>query len=185
MNYKYLLFFLSLNSCKPIALADVDNNSILKNTKTIKWFLNQESEISTTYKKFGLIKEENILNYKGKIIQTENNNYSYHYELFDNNYLLISIFDKPNIWSSPILIPKDSLYIYDLQKEKKSYVSLKKIRFTLGRKMLLNQYNEKINLKKEYTYEYAIDEIDLDKNELFLVNPNFKTIKFKLIPVNF
>ena len=98
------------------------NTKIENKEKSIKWFLKEESILGTTYKKFGLIKEDGRFYHNEKVIQLEDKNYSYHYEIFDNNFVLISIFNKPNIWSSPMLIPKDSLFIYDLKLYSRSVV---------------------------------------------------------------
>ncbi len=175
---KILLLFLIFISCGPI------NIKTNENQKSIKWFIKKESSFGITYEKFELVKENGKLYHKEKVIQIEEENHSYHYEIFDNNFVLISIFNKPNIWSSPILIPKDSLYIYDLKNEKKSFVSLKKTKFTLNKKELKNHYNSKIEMNDKFDYYYAIDSINLDTNEIFLIDPNFQTVKQILIPIN-
>lgn len=185
MEYKGLIFsVLILVSCEPTKSIVEKSESGFKDEKTIKWFLKEESIIGTTYKKFELKKDKTKFYHKEKVIQIENDNYSYHYEIFDNNYILISIFNKPNIWSSPILIPKDSLHIYDLKKQKKSFATLKNTKFVLNKTELKNEYKTKVDLNEKFDYFFAIDSINLDTNELFLVDPNFKIVEYKLKSVN-
>ncbi|HLO74522.1 MAG TPA: hypothetical protein VK164_11340 [Flavobacterium sp.] len=175
---KTLLLSLIIISCGPISTKNENKE------KSIKWFLKEESILGTTYAKFGLVKENNKFYHNEKVIQLEDENHSYHYEIFDNKFILISIFNKPNIWSSPNLIPKDSLYIYELKKEKKSFISLKKTRFAVNKKELKNYYYKNVNMNDKFDYYFAIDSINLDTNELFLIDPNFKLIKQNLTPIN-
>ena len=176
MNFqKTLILSLIIISCGS------NNPKIENKEKSIKWFLKEESILGTTYEKFGLVKENGKFYHNEKVIQLEDENYSYHYEIFDNNFVLISIFNKPNIWSSTVLIPKDSLYIYELNKQKKSFVSLKKTKFALNKKQLKNYYPKKVYMNNQFDYYFAIDSINLDTNELFLIDPNFNIIKQKLI----
>ena len=172
---KILFISLIIISCGSI------NPKIENKEKSIKLFLNEDSQLGTTYKKFGLDNDNGKFYHNGKIIQLENKKYSYHYEIFDDKFVLISIFKKPNIWSSTVLIPKDSLYIYKLNKQKKSFVSLKKTKFALNKKQLKNYYPKKVYMNNQFDYYFAIDSINLDTNELFLIDPNFNIIKQKLI----
>lgn len=179
MNFqKTLILSLIIISCGS------NNPKIENKEKSIKWFLKEESILGTTYEKFGLVKENGKFYHNEKVIQLEDENHSYHYEIFDNKFVLISIFNKPNIWSSPTLIPKDSLYIYELKKQQKSFISLKKTRFALNKKELKNYYPKNVDMNDVFDYYFAIDSINLDTNELFLIDPNFKMIKQKLISSN-
>ena len=175
---KTILLSLIVFSCRSI------NTKVENKEKSIKWFLKEESILGTTYEKFGLVRKNDKFYHNEKVIQVENENHSYHYEIFDNKFVLISILKKPNIWSSPQLIPKDSLYIYELKKEKKSFVSLKKTRFALNKKELKNYYQKEVDMNDKFDYYFAIDSINLDTNELFLIDPNFKLIKQKLTSSN-
>jgi hypothetical protein len=171
----FILFFII--SCS--------SSEVIQNQeKSIKWFFNKEGYISTTYQKHNLRKEIDELYFKDSLIQTENKNYYYHYEIFDNRYLLTSINKKPNIWSSPTIIPKDSLYVLDLKTFNKSFISLKKTQFTLNKTQLIKTYDKNIILDDSISYQYAIDSVNLVTNELYLVNPNLKVIKYNLKKVN-
>jgi len=162
-----------------------ENKLSFKNEKTIKYFANTENSLFTTYKSYGL-KHNNHCLYKDSIlIYCQNNNYEYFNEIFDNRFLITSI-GKRNFtgWAGVDTVDKDSTYIFDLKTKKKSFVALKNTYFTYSKKSLVEMYNFKADMNPKYTYHYAVDSINLETNELFLVNPNFKIVECKLKPIN-
>ena len=54
----------------------------------------------------------------------------------------------------------------------------------MNKKELKNYYHKNVDMNDEFDYYFAIDSINLDTNELFLIDPNFKMIKQKLISSN-
>jgi hypothetical protein len=181
------IFFLALVliSCKSARNGLSDNQGIEKSIKylTKSW----DNEIYTTFKKENLEKTENILKFNNEIIYIEKNDYEYFYEIFDKNYLIISTKKKSNwSWSSPETVTKDSIYIFNLINKKKSFVSLKKTNFARKVSDLKNlyHYSRETIINDEYTYHYAIDSINTDKDELFLVLPNLSVKKYHLIKID-
>lgn len=185
MNYRHLLLILILVSCKPTTSIVEENKLSFKNEKTIKYFANTENSLFTTYKSYGLKYNNHCLYKDSTLIHCQNNNYEYFNEIFDNRFLITSI-GKRNFtgWAGVDTVDKDSTYIYDLKTKKKSFVSLKKTYFTYSKKSLAEMYHFNTKMDSKFTYHYTIDSINLDTNEIFLVNPNFKIVEYKLKSVN-
>ncbi|MFY8180573.1 MAG: hypothetical protein ACOVLG_02270 [Flavobacterium sp.] len=185
MNYRHLLLILILVSCKPTASIVEENKLSFKNEKTIKYFANTENSLFTTYKSHALKYNDHCLYKDSTLIYCHENNFVYFDEIFDNRFLIISIGKKRNTgWAGVDTVDKDSTYIYDLKTKKKSFVSLKKTYFTYSKKSLAEMYHFNTKMDSKFTYHYTIDSINLDTNELFLVDPNFKIVEYKLKNIN-
>ncbi len=102
--------------------------------------------------------------------------------------MIISIKKKSNwSWSSPETVTKDSVYIIDLSSRKKSFISLKRTNFALRIIDLqdLYHYSKQTLINDEFTYHYAIESIDIDKNEMYLIQPNLSVKKYELTIANY
>lgn len=184
-----IFLVISCNSTKKdVSRDEIENVQQMElSKKRIKYLTKDwENEIYTKFESHNLNKVDNNLLYDGKTIFRENEGYEYFYEIFEKEYLIVSIKKKNNwSWSSPENVTKDSISIINLLNNKESLANLKKVKFARCIDDLINVYHYSKNtiINDEYSYYYAIDSLNLETNELFLVQPNLKIKKYDLFSI--
>lgn len=143
-----------------------------------------ENELHVKYSSFGLSKEKGVLKHNDKLINKESKGYDYFYEIYKSKIVIISI-KKTDLtgWAGISDISKDSIFFYDIDSGKKLYISLKKTYFARNKEELKNLYHYSENTifdNSRYFY-YAIDNVNINKNEIFLLQPNLVVKKYDLI----
>jgi hypothetical protein len=178
------LFPLILISFKSLNI-DLHHNLLKgKNLKTL--IINELNDSRfVSFEKAGIkYKKENgrvKISYKGKLITEINGKHSHLYQIFDKDFLIISV-SKLNSMSGIDKFSRDSTYIYNLKNETKAYISLKNIVLEFNKNSMIDYY-KKYKPNEDLLHQ-SIDSINIEKEELFLVQPNLTIIKYKLKKLN-
>lgn len=144
------------------------------------------NNLFASFSSVGVFRKSNYLvNKDSTIIIKTYDQFDYFYDLYKNKFLIISIKKKGFTgWSGIYDIDKDSTYLYDLENNKKSYISLGKTYFVRNKNELKQIYNKEIIIDDMKYQYFAIDSINLMKNELFLVQPDLSINKCDLKLIN-
>lgn len=108
-------------------------------------------------------------------------------EIFRSRYFFTTVNKKPNAWSSVSLIPRDSVFMYDMELQKLFYFNAKAFRISPVKfKHPLRRTETIIEQQKNgYPVGAIIDSVDVIKNELHLLLEDHKSrAVLKLEPVS-
>lgn len=169
-------------SCKTFK-KETDITTVSNEKKITYLSKSWNNEIYATFEKYNLFKDKNVIMYNNNLLFTEKTNNEYFYEIYDNRFLLISFKEKNNwSWSGVDTVLKDSFYLIDLENREKRFCSLNKTMFARQKSDLKSVYNysENMIINDQYSYHYAIENIDFKTNKIFLVQPNFTIKEYEL-----
>lgn len=147
---------------------------------------NSDNNLFVSFSKIGVSrKHQNIIYKDSSLIIKTFNDYDYFFDLYKEKILIISIRKKGYTgWAGISDIDKDSTYFYDLENDRKSYISLKRTYFVRNKDELKQIYKGRSSFDEtEYNY-YGIESISIEKNELFLIQPNLNLKKYELTKVD-
>lgn len=178
-NIYIILFVLVIAACsKKYEIVDNPASSVLDYPR----FQRNNADGSFADNRYSLSKVSNgnsfHLQHHGKIFF--NGNVADHYyleEIFNDRFLFITVNKKPNIWSSVSLVPRDSVFMYDMGSRKLFYLSAKGFRFS-SVKFQSPLSNPEVIMKqveKGYDLMTVIDSVDMANDELHLLYEDYKT----------
>lgn len=175
-----LLILISFISCKT---SNPQNKHFVATEKKLKTLLknnvNDENFISFSQANLEILKRNDSLEIykKETLIFKVSQKYSKLYQIFNDNFLIISI-SKDNSMSGIDNFSRDSTYVIDLNKKFKGFISLKNIILESDKVALTKYYsNHPINSENLHL---AIDDINVEKNELYLLQPDLSVKKYNL-----
>lgn len=173
-----------------IALIFITFSCAIKKESNINYDLkcivnNSNNNLFASFSNIGVSRRNNYIINKDSIpIIKTFDDYNYFYDLYKNKVLIISIKKKGFTgWAGISDIDKDSTYLYNLENNKKYFISLRKTYFVRNKNELKHIYKEKIIIDDKYHY-YAIDSLNLEKCELYLIQPDLISKKYALKKVD-
>ena len=173
------LLTLLLFSCKTAIL---QNNSPIIEVKKLRTLLKNKIDddnfISFNDVGLKILKNNDSLEiFKDDVLVFKaNQKFSKLYQIFEDDFLIISI-SKSNTTAGIEVFSRDSTYIVDLKNNLKGFIALKNIVLESDKKKLIDFYEfHEITVN----IHCAIDSININKNELFLIQPDLSIKKYAI-----
>tara|TARA_B100001105_G_C22233708_1_gene375177 strand:+ start:205 stop:786 length:582 start_codon:yes stop_codon:yes gene_type:complete len=116
--------------------------------------------------------QEYLLKHHGRVFFNGNRaDHYYLHEIFKDRFLFITVNKKPNIWSSVSLIPRDSVFMYDMGSRELFHFNANAFRISSVKfKHPLRKTKTIIEQQRNgYTVGAIIDSIDIINKELHLL----------------
>lgn len=189
-NIYIILLVLSVAACS--TKQEIVDNNPARSVLDYPRFEKSDIDGNFTDSRYSLSKENvdegYVLKHHGNVFFNGNRaDHYYLHEIFNDRFLFITVNKKPNIWSSVSLIPRDSVFMYDMGSRELFHFNANAFRISSVKfKYPLRETETIIQQQKNgYTVGAIIDSIDIINKQLhLLLEDNKSKAVLKLEPVS-